>query len=104
MKEFWDKLPTKEKFKFVLSLLAGMLAVIFATLNWTDAKIHFIFKVIELPLSVAIILSVIAGYLISFIFAYRKQQTDQNEIEKLKAKIEKLSKQLKLNDDEKDQV
>ena len=49
MKEFWDKLPTKEKFKFVLSLLAGMLAVIFATLNWTDAKIHYLVGYSGLP-------------------------------------------------------
>lgn len=100
MKEYWNKLPLIEKFKFILSTLVGILVVIFATLNWKDAKIDFIFEEYTVKLSVAIILSVIAGYLISFIFSYRKQLTSEHEIEKLNAKIERLSKQIKKDDDD----
>ena len=45
MKDIWKKLSTKEKIKFVTSIIVGILVVIFATLNWKDQEIHFIFQV-----------------------------------------------------------
>jgi uncharacterized integral membrane protein len=92
MKEFWNKLPVKEKIKFILSLIIGILVVIFATLNWKDQEIDFIFKIIKVKLSIAILLSVIAGYFISFLFSYKARISKENEIEKLQKKIIKLSK------------
>jgi uncharacterized integral membrane protein len=94
MKEFWDKLPLKEKIKFILSIIAGILVVVFATLNWKDEEIHFIFKIVTVKLSIAILLSAIAGYLLSFLFSYRTRLEKENEIEKLQKKITKLSKEL----------
>jgi uncharacterized integral membrane protein len=91
MKEIWKKLSLKEKIKLIGSILVGVLVVIFATLNWKDQDIHFIYKVYKVKLSIAIILSVIAGYLISFLFSYRKINTLENENEKLKEKISELS-------------
>jgi uncharacterized integral membrane protein len=94
MKEFWNKLPIKEKIKFILSVIAGILVVIFATLNWKDQEIHFIFKIIKVKLSIAILLSVIAGYIISFLFSYKTRLEKENEIEKLNKKIHKLTSDL----------
>ena len=94
MKDIWKKLSTKEKIKFVTSIIVGILVVIFATLNWKDQEIHFIFQVFHVKLSIAIILSVIAGYLISFVFSYKKLNQLQNENEKLKNKIADISQEL----------
>lgn len=91
MKEIWNKLTLIEKIKFAISVIAGILVVIFATLNWKDQDIHFIFKVYKVKLSIAIILSVIAGYFISFLFSYRKINSLENENEKLKKKLEGIS-------------
>jgi uncharacterized integral membrane protein len=94
MKEIWKKLSLKEKIKLIGSILVGVLVVVFATLNWKDQDIHFIYKVYKVKLSIAIILSVIAGYLISFLFSYRKINALENENEKLKDKISELSEGL----------
>jgi uncharacterized integral membrane protein len=91
MKEIWKKLSLKEKIKLIGSILVGVFVVIFATLNWKDQDIHFIYKVYKVKLSIAIILSVIAGYLISFLFSYRKNNALEKENEKLKEKISELS-------------
>jgi uncharacterized integral membrane protein len=91
MKEIWKKLSVKERIKLISSIIVGILVVVFATLNWKDQEIHFIFKVFKVKLSIAIILSVISGYIISFVFSYKKLNSLQNENEKLKDKIAHLN-------------
>jgi uncharacterized integral membrane protein len=94
MKDIWKKLSVAEKAKLIISVIVGILVVIFATLNWKDQEINFIYKVYKVKLSIAIILSVIAGYFISFLFSYRKINAIENENEKLKDKIARLSENL----------
>ena len=94
MEKYWKALSTKDKIKFILSIIAGILVVIFATLNWKDAQIDFIFKIIQVKLSIAILLSAVAGYFISFLFSYRKQLKNNEEIETLTKKIEKLERKI----------
>ena len=94
MKDIWKKLSVAEKAKLIISIIIGILVVIFATLNWKDQEINFIYKVYKVKLSIAIILSVIAGYFISFLFSYRKINALENENEKLKDKIANLSENL----------
>jgi uncharacterized integral membrane protein len=94
MKDIWKKLSVAEKAKLIISVIVGILVVIFATLNWKDQEINFIYKVYKVKLSIAIILSVIAGYFISFLFSYRKINALENENEKLKDKIANLSENL----------
>jgi uncharacterized integral membrane protein len=94
MKDIWKKLSVAEKAKLIISVIVGILVVIFATLNWKDQEINFIYKVYKVKLSIAIILSVIAGYFISFLFSYRKINALENENEKLKDKIANLSDNL----------
>ena len=100
MKDIWKKLSSKEKIKFVTSILVGILVVIFATLNWKDQEIHFIVRIFKVKLSIAIILSVIAGYLISFLFSYKKLNELKNENEKLKNSIADLSQELNRKNDD----
>jgi uncharacterized integral membrane protein len=94
MKDIWKKLSVAEKAKLIISVIVGILVVIFATLNWKDQEINFIYKVYKVKLSIGIILSVIAGYFISFLFSYRKINALENENEKLKDKIANLSDNL----------
>jgi uncharacterized integral membrane protein len=94
MKEIWNKLSIREKIKIITSIIVGILVVIFATLNWKDQEIHFIIKVLKVKLSIAIILSVFSGYIISFLFSYSKVKTLQNENEELKNKIAEFSEDL----------
>jgi uncharacterized integral membrane protein len=94
MEKYWKALSTQDKIKFILSIIAGILVVIFATLNWKDAQIDFIFKIIQVKLSIAILISAIAGYFISFLFSYRKQHRKNEEIETLTKKIEKLERKI----------
>ena len=94
MKDIWKKLSVAEKTKLIISIIVGILVVIFATLNWKDQEINFIYKVYKVKLSIAIILSVIAGYFISYLFSHRKINALENENEKLKDKIANLSENL----------
>ncbi len=100
MEKYWNVLSTQDKIKFILSILAGILVVIFATLNWKEAEINFIFKLIKVKLSVAIMISVVAGYLVSFIFSYRKQLKNNEVIESLTKKIEKLERKIEKQSDD----
>jgi uncharacterized integral membrane protein len=100
MEKYWTVLSIQDKIKFILSIIAGILVVIFATLNWKDAKIDFIFNIIQVKLSVAIMISVVAGYLVSFLFSYRKQLKNNEEIESLTKKIEKLERKIEKQSDE----
>ena len=47
MEKYWNVLSIQDKIKFILSILAGILVVIFATLNWKEAEIDFIFNIIQ---------------------------------------------------------
>jgi putative membrane protein len=94
MKDIWKKLSIIEKIKLILGIIAGIFVVIFATLNWKDQEIHFIFNTLRVKLSIAIILSVLSGYIISFLFSYLKINSLKNENEKLKDKIADLSQEL----------
>lgn len=94
MKDIWKKLSIIEKIKLILGIITGIFVVIFATLNWKDQEIHFIFNTLRVKLSIAIILSVLSGYIISFLFSYRKINSLKNENEKLKDKIADLSQEL----------
>ena len=100
MEKYWNVLSTQDKIKFILSILAGLLVVIFATLNWKEAEINFIFKLRKVKLSVAIMISVVAGYLVSFIFSYRKQLKNNEVIESLTKKIEKLERKIEKQSDD----
>lgn len=94
MQEYWNSLSVINKIKFVLSLIIGIIAVIFATLNWNSQEVHLIFTKKQMPLTMLIIFSMIGGYAIAYVFSYRKGRTLQREIDKLKAEIEELKEKM----------
>lgn len=85
MEEYWNNLSFAGKAKFILSVIVGTLTVVLATLNWTETQVHLIFWKPIVPLSLIIIGSVVGGYAISYVFAYRKFKTKDGEIDEMKA-------------------
>lgn len=92
MVEYWNSLSALNKIKFVLSLILGIIGVVFATLNWKEQEVHLLVKKTQMPLSLLILFSMAAGYAISFVFSYRKFKSKDKEIEDLRKKIEDLEK------------
>ena len=90
----WSKMSLKDKLKFSVSIVCVILFIAFAALNWNSQEIHFIFLKSRIPLTIAIFLSVVVGYLISFLFSYKKLMKKDFEIEMLKEKIESIKSQL----------
>ena len=83
----WTKMSLKDKVKFSTSILCVILFIAFAALNWNSQEIHFIFLKSRIPLTIAIFLSVVVGYLISFLFSYKKIMKKDFEILKEKIKL-----------------
>lgn len=94
MSEYWKQLPLVEKVKFVISVVLGIIGVIFATLNWNSQEVHLIFTKLDLPLSLLIIFSIIVGYAISHIFSFRKFKEKDREIERVMKQNQELKNQL----------
>lgn len=88
----WSLMSLKDKVKFSTSIICVILFIAFAALNWNSQKIHFIFLKSRIPLTIAIFLSVVVGYLISFLFSYKKIMKKDFEIEILKEKIKLIEK------------
>jgi uncharacterized integral membrane protein len=95
MEEYWKNLSFAGKAKFVISVIIGTLTVVFATLNWTDIQVHLIFWKPTIPLSLIILGSVVGGYAISYVFAYRKFKSKDGEIDEMKSTTAK-TKELEL--------
>lgn len=95
MEEYWKNLSFAGKAKFIISVVIGTLTVVFATLNWTDIQVHLIFWKPTIPLSLIILGSVVGGYAISYVFAYRKFKSKDVEIDEMKSHTAK-TKELEL--------
>jgi uncharacterized integral membrane protein len=85
MEEYWENLSFAGKAKFIISIVVGTLTVVFATLNWTEIQVHLIFWKPTIPLSMIILGSVVGGYAISYVFAYRKFKSKDGEIDEMKS-------------------
>ena len=88
----WSKMSLRDKVKFSVSIICIILFIAFATLNWNSQEIHFIFLKSRIPLTIVMFLSVVVGYLISFLFSYKKIMKKDFEIEILKEKIKLIEK------------
>ena len=89
-KEYWEKLSSIEKLKFVLKIIFGLIAFLFAVFNWQTVELHLVFGKVNLPLTILIILCFAIGFFLSSLFDYRRFKKKNNEIEKLQREIEKL--------------
>ena len=60
---------------------------LFIVLNWNEQEIDFIFLKSRMPLSIAIILSIAAGYLLALLMSYRRGVKKEIEYKILKEKV-----------------
>jgi len=90
MTEYWNTLSILNKTKFVLSVILGIMGVVFATLNWKEQDVHLLFAQTKMPLTLLIIFSMVVGYAFSFIFSYKKFRAKDKEILALKSELEEL--------------
>jgi uncharacterized integral membrane protein len=90
MTEYWNSLSLLNKVKFVLSIILGIMGVVFATLNWKVQDVHLLFVQTKMPLTLLIIFSMVVGYAFSFIFSYKKFRVKDQEIEELKKELQAL--------------
>jgi uncharacterized integral membrane protein len=87
MQELWSKLSLAGKLRFVLTLIVGIIGVVFATLNWTEQEVHLIFAVKKVPLSLLIVISIASGYAICSLIKARVIRGKDDEIKRLKEKL-----------------
>jgi uncharacterized integral membrane protein len=92
MKEFWTTLSTWKKLKLILSIILIIYVFIFALINLQETEINFIFFQVKISITLLIFISIVAGYLSSNIFDYKKHRSKNNEIKMLKNKVEELEK------------
>lgn len=87
MKEYWNSLTVMGKTKLVLAILIGMFTMIFAIQNWKRVEVKHVIGSSSIPLTIVILLSIGAGFLMATIFDYRKFKKKDAEIKQLKAKL-----------------
>jgi uncharacterized integral membrane protein len=90
MKEFWFLMSPWKKFKFIVSILVSIFIVIFAITNWQEAEVNFIFFKVRISITLLITVCLLAGFISSTLFDYRKHRLKELEISKLKAQIKDL--------------
>lgn len=91
MKEFWLGLTSAQKMKYIVSIIAVILGLIFAIMNWKSIEVHFILTSINIPITMLILLCMGAGYGLATLFDYRKYRAKNKEISSLKAQLEMKS-------------
>ncbi len=94
MKQFWISLPIKEKIKFIVSALAGIIGVIFATLNWNSTDVHLLIVNRSAPLSMIIIMSMLFGYAFGYLPRAARLRNKQRELEDLQKELVELKKSI----------
>ncbi|TNE53046.1 MAG: DUF1049 domain-containing protein [Bacteroidetes bacterium] len=90
MKEFWASLSTWKKIKLIISAILVIFTAIFAFYNWQQVEVDFLFFQIRISLTLLIFICLVAGYLCSSLFDYRKHKVKQVEINRLKQELKDL--------------
>jgi uncharacterized integral membrane protein len=94
MTEYWKVLPFWNKVKFIISLLIGILGVIFATLNWNNQAVHLVFFKANLPITILVIIAIVIGYAYGHLFNFQKFRRKEKELDQLRETIATLEKEL----------
>lgn len=87
MKDYWDSLTVMGKTKLILAILIGIFTFVFAIQNWRRVEVKHIIGSSYMPLTIIILLSIGAGFLMATIFDYRKFKKKDAEIKQLKEKL-----------------
>jgi uncharacterized integral membrane protein len=90
MRDYWLMLTPWKKFKFIVSIISVIFVVIFAIVNWQEAEINFLFFKIKISITLLIVICLLAGYITSTLFDFRKYKLKDREISKLKLRIKEL--------------
>ena len=90
MKDYWLGLTPWKKLKFVISLLVGIFAIVFAVVNWQETPINFVFFEITISTTLLIVICLFAGYIVSNLLEFRRFKDKDLEIRRLKQQIEEL--------------
>lgn len=94
MEDFWKSQTAANKVKLIFSAILLIVVVVFAVLNWNSQEIHLLFTKKQIPLSLLIIFSVFAGYIISYLFTYRKTKGFERKIEELEEENRNLKSEI----------
>jgi uncharacterized integral membrane protein len=95
MSEYWKALTLWNKVKFTISIIIGILGVVFATLNWNDEEVHLLFFQTTMPLTLVIIISVIVGYAVAYVLNFQNSRKKEKELQNLEEQNQKLVDKLK---------
>lgn len=95
MSEYWKVLTLWNKVKFIISIIIGILGVVFATLNWNDEEVHLLFLQTTMPLTLLILISVIVGYALAYLFNFQNSRKKEKELHHLEEQNQKLVAKLK---------
>lgn len=74
--EYFTKLNFLGKVKFVITIAAGIVAVVFSTLNWKSQEINLLFVTKNFPLTVMLFFCLIAGYAFGYLMGRNKKDND----------------------------
>ena len=88
MQEFWQGLTTAQKTKYIISMIAVILGLIFAIINWNSTEVHLLVTRVKIPITLLIFMCMGAGYGLATLFDYRKYKAKNKEISSLKAQLE----------------
>lgn len=77
--EYFSKLNFWGKVKFIATIVTGIVAVVFATLNWNSQEINLLFTTKKFPLTVMLVFCFLAGYAVGFLLGRRKEIKEANK-------------------------
>jgi len=88
MKEWWDGLSGRQKIKYIVSAVSGLLVLIFAIVNWKSIPVNLLITKVQIPITLLIVLSLAGGFGLATLFDYRKFRKKDKEIKSLKSQLE----------------
>lgn len=72
MKSFWQNLSNTEKTKLIIFSLLTIMLLVFSIRNWQETELHIFFTVIDIPITLLILFSMLVGFGIAKVFTTRK--------------------------------
>jgi lipopolysaccharide assembly protein A len=97
MYDYWQKLSFGKKIKLVLSLILGILLLLFIVQNWIVIPVEFVFLTIQIPVTLLILISLFIGFVFASFLDYKGIKTRDNKIQELEDKLEKLQNECNKN-------
>lgn len=87
MKEYWNGLSSAEKTKYIIYTIISIVVLIFVIRNWQPTTFHIFFTKIQLPTTVLIFFSMLAGFGFAKFMSIRKTSELKKQINQLRDKV-----------------